>query len=165
MRTPNSIHKVDSKRTMPGSFDKKEETEHTPYMVKSVQANTALACDNFLARFFSWLILAGYVIFPGAFTSLKTSKTLASCNAGRGAQDTAKYVLLLILVIVYCRVRTCQVVDWGHRWDAAVCYVARIRAKYSVYKWGRLPSLRSQRSVFLWFWRIYLWYCESLVPP
>lgn len=87
---------------MPGSFDKKEETEHTPYMVKSVQANAAPAWDNFLAGFFSWLTLAGYVVFPGAFTSLKTSKTLASNNVGQVVQDTAKHVPLLILAAVCC---------------------------------------------------------------
>jgi hypothetical protein len=67
---------------MPGSFEKfEEETEYnsqiistteTPYMAKSTQANQALTWDNIRAAFFSWLILARYVIFPGTFTSLKT---------------------------------------------------------------------------------------------
>jgi hypothetical protein len=110
MSAPDSTRKVDFTRTMPGSFDKKEdkkeETEHTPYMAKSVQANEAPTWDNFRAGFFSWLTLAGYVVFPGAFTSLKTSKTLASSTAGRVVQDTAKHVPLLILAAACCGVGT-----------------------------------------------------------
>lgn len=78
---------------MPGSFKKfEEETEHnpqaastteTPYMAESTQANQAPAWDNIRAAFFSWLTLAGYVVFPETFTSLKTSQALAGSTSGR----------------------------------------------------------------------------------
>jgi hypothetical protein len=93
-------------RTMPGSFEKfEEEVEHdpqakstteTPYMAKSTQANQAPTWDNIRAAFFSWLTLAGYVVFPGTFTSLKTSQTLAGSTGGRIIQYTLKKGLLAI---------------------------------------------------------------------
>jgi hypothetical protein len=118
------------KRTMPGSFNKFEDdksdevAEHepqttsteTPYMVKSIQANEASWGANFLAAFFSWLTLAGYVVFPGAFTSLKKSQTLASSSSGRLVQDTVKHVL--VIAGVFCGIGTigtsCLWYLWRH---------------------------------------------------
>ena len=93
-------------RTLPGSFDKNEETEHTPYMAQLKEANEAPLWDNFRAGFFSWLTLARYIIFPGAFTSLKTSKTLASSNTGRGVQYIVKQVPIFVIAAAYCGIRT-----------------------------------------------------------
>jgi hypothetical protein len=73
---------------------------HTPYMVKSIQANEAPTWDNYRAALFSWLTLAGYVVFPGTFTSLKTSQTLASNNSRKVIQDAVKNVPLLPIVIL-----------------------------------------------------------------
>ncbi|KAK9342183.1 hypothetical protein V1522DRAFT_440656 [Lipomyces starkeyi] len=78
------------------NFFPKEETEHNPknkssthttYMAKAVQANDAPLWDSVRAAFFSWLTLAGYVVFPGTFTSLKSSQTLAASNGGRFIQQ------------------------------------------------------------------------------
>ena len=103
--SPNTTS-VDLTRTMPGFFEKfEEEVEHdpqatstteTPYMAKSTQANQAPTWDNIRAAFFSWLTLAGYVVFPGTFTSLKTSQTLAGSTGGRIIQYTLKKGLLAI---------------------------------------------------------------------
>jgi hypothetical protein len=102
MSASPSTTSVDPTRTMPGTFEKfEEETEHdtqteTPYMVMSAQANQAPTWDNIRAASFSWLILAGYVVFPGTFTSLKTSQTLASSTGGRVIQYALKRGLLAI---------------------------------------------------------------------
>jgi hypothetical protein len=106
MSASPSTTSVDPTRTLPGSFEKfEEEMEHdpqttstmeTPYMAKSTQANQAPTWDNIRAAFFSWLTLAGYVVFPGTFTSLKTSQTLASSTGGRIIQYTLKKGLLAI---------------------------------------------------------------------
>jgi hypothetical protein len=97
---------------MPGSFEKPdEETEHdvqitsataTPYMVQSAQANQAPAWDNIRAALFSWLTLAGYIVLPGTFTSLKTSQTLSTSNGGRVIQDTLKNTPLLAIAGLCC---------------------------------------------------------------
>jgi hypothetical protein len=109
MNAPDSKRMVDShtqKRTLPGSFDKNEETEHTLYMAQLKEANEAPLWDNFRAGFFSWLTLAGYVVFPGAFTSLKTSKTLASSNAGRAVQYAVKRVPKFVVAAACCGIGT-----------------------------------------------------------
>jgi hypothetical protein len=105
---------------MPGSFDEldketehdpEKETEHNPknkssthttYMAKTVQANDAPLWDSVRAAFFSWLTLAGYVVFPGTFTSLKSSQTLAASNGGKFIQQTVKNVPLAVIAGLCC---------------------------------------------------------------
>jgi hypothetical protein len=79
---------------------------NTPYMAKSTQATQAPAWDNFRAALFSWLTLAGYVVFPGTFTSLKASQTLASNSSGRVIQDAVKNIPLLPIAILCCIIGT-----------------------------------------------------------
>ena len=50
----------------------------TPYMEMCTQANKVPIVDNILATLFSWLTLAGFVVLPSTFTSLKHSTTLSS---------------------------------------------------------------------------------------
>jgi hypothetical protein len=104
MSVPDRKRMVDSHtqtRTLPGSFDKNEETEHTTY-TQLKEANEAPLWDNFWAGL---LTLAGYVVFPGAFTSLKTSKTLAS-NAGRVVQHAVKRMPIFIIAAACCGIGT-----------------------------------------------------------
>jgi hypothetical protein len=105
MSASDNTRMVDSHiqtRIIPGSFDKNEDTEYTPYMAQLVEENEAPLWDNFLAGLFSWLTLAGYVVFPSTFTSLKTSKTLANSNTGRVVQDAVKRVSVFIIAAVCC---------------------------------------------------------------
>jgi len=105
MSTSDNARVVDphtQTRTIPGSFDKNEDTEDTPYMAKLVEENEAPLLDNFLAGLFSWLTPAGYVVFPSTFTSLKTSKTLAKSDAGRVVQDAVKGMSVFIVAAVCC---------------------------------------------------------------
>jgi hypothetical protein len=41
-----------------------------------VKVDQAPLIRNFLAGSFTWLLLAGYLVFPGAFTSLRNSNAL-----------------------------------------------------------------------------------------
>ncbi|KAH0537622.1 hypothetical protein FGG08_005614 [Glutinoglossum americanum] len=74
----------------------------TPYMVMSLQANETPTRHNILAALFSWLILAGYVVFPGTFTSLKDSDTLGNSKGEKIIQDTIQNVPLLPLAVISC---------------------------------------------------------------
>jgi hypothetical protein len=74
----------------------------TPYMVMSLQANEIPTRCNILAALFSWLILTGYVVFPGTFTSLKNSHTLGNSKGGKIVQDTIQNVPLLPLAVLCC---------------------------------------------------------------
>jgi hypothetical protein len=46
------------------------------YLDMLVQVDEAPPIRDFLASLLTWLLLAGYVVFPGAFTSLSNAKAL-----------------------------------------------------------------------------------------
>jgi hypothetical protein len=74
----------------------------TPYMEMYTQANKVPIADNILAALFSWLILAGFVILPGTFTSLKHSTILSSSKGREIIQKTVQNIpLLLIAGVIY----------------------------------------------------------------
>jgi len=45
---------------------------------------------NILAALFSWLTLAGYVVIPGTFTSLRDSEKLGNSESGRVVQNAVQ---------------------------------------------------------------------------
>lgn len=49
----------------------------------SLQANEMAAKYNILVAFFLWLTLAGYLVVPRTFTSIKNSKTLSDSKGGK----------------------------------------------------------------------------------
>ena len=46
------------------------------YLEMLVEVDQAPFIINFLAGLFTWLLLAGYIVFPGAFTSLSNANAL-----------------------------------------------------------------------------------------
>jgi len=74
----------------------------TPYIITSLQVNEVPTQHNVLAALYSWLIPAGYVIFPGTFTSLKNSRTLDNSTGGKIVQDMVQNVPLLLLAALCC---------------------------------------------------------------
>ncbi|OAT10613.1 hypothetical protein BDBG_17388 [Blastomyces gilchristii SLH14081] len=48
----------------------------TPYMTILLQAERIPILHNMLAAFFTWILLAGYLVFPGTFTSMRASSAL-----------------------------------------------------------------------------------------
>jgi hypothetical protein len=77
----------------------------TPYMEMCTQANKVPSIYNILAALFSWLTLAGFVVLPGTFTSLKYSTTLSSSKGGQIIQKTVQNVPLLLITGVMCGIR------------------------------------------------------------
>lgn len=71
----------------------------------TLQANEAPAQDNILAGLFSWLTLAGYIVFPGSFTSLKKSNSLDDSKESRIVKNAVQYVLLLPIAGLCCLIR------------------------------------------------------------
>ena len=74
----------------------------TPYMKMCTQANKVPIVDNMLAALFSWLTLAGFVVLPATFTSLKHSTTLSSSKGGEIVQKTVQNLPLLPVAVVMC---------------------------------------------------------------
>ncbi|OQU97174.1 hypothetical protein CLAIMM_03150 [Cladophialophora immunda] len=61
---------------------------------------------NFYASLFTWLILAGYIVFPGTFTSLKSSNSVqeaaSKTHAGEIILDTVQNASLLWIAGACC---------------------------------------------------------------
>jgi hypothetical protein len=52
---------------------------------------------NLFASFFTWLLLAGYIVFPGAFTSLNKANALDELgNVGKTALTEAQRGILAV---------------------------------------------------------------------
>ena len=61
----------------------------TRYMDMLLKLDKIPKLHNILASAFTWLLLAGYVVLPGAFTSVKNSRTLAD-GAGKAGKVAVK---------------------------------------------------------------------------
>lgn len=59
-----------------------------------------------LAGLFTWILLAGYIVFPSTFMSLRNSKTIKSAgsnsNTGKKVVDTMQNIPLLWLAAICC---------------------------------------------------------------
>lgn len=66
---------------------------------------------NILASLFPWLVLAGYLVFPGTFTSLRTStsmKDMAAKNEiGKVAYNAVQNASLVGIATVCCTIGLC----------------------------------------------------------
>jgi hypothetical protein len=78
----------------------------TRYMKMLLQLNEIPSLQNFLAGFFTWIVLAGYMVFPATFTSLRHSKTVKDAadngKAGQHVVDAVQNVPLLWLAAICC---------------------------------------------------------------
>jgi hypothetical protein len=74
----------------------------TPYMAMSIQANQARKRYDICAGCFAWLTLAGYVVLPNTFTSLKNADSLHTTAGGKLIQGTVRNIQLLPLAGVLC---------------------------------------------------------------
>jgi hypothetical protein len=78
----------------------------TPYMAMSVQATQAPKRQSVYAAGFSWLVLAGFVVLPNTFTSLRDSDHLDSTASGKALQSAVRHVQILPLACVLCCIGT-----------------------------------------------------------
>jgi hypothetical protein len=92
-------------------------TMKTPYMVMALQANEAPPRDNIRAALSSWLILAGYVVFPGTFTSVKNSGSLEKSKDGKVVKEAIQHVPLLPFAIFCCLVGIYETVRLWKKWQ------------------------------------------------
>ncbi|KAJ4420049.1 hypothetical protein N0V82_004621 [Gnomoniopsis sp. IMI 355080] len=78
----------------------RQETIRTRYMDMLLQLDLVPRMHNILSSFFGWLVLAGFVVFPGTFTSIeKLTTTSATANAILGRLQNLP---LLIVAAVAC---------------------------------------------------------------
>src|SRR5689334_14174413 len=67
----------------------------TPYMRLCLEATESPLFDSIGASVCAWLALAGYVVIPGAFTSITSAKALSDSQSGKLVQKTIQNVPLL----------------------------------------------------------------------
>jgi len=84
--------------------------------------NMLLAIDsipplyNMLASFFTWILLAGFVLFPGTFTNLQEDNRLGAL--GISAVNVVKHVSLYVIAWVCTGVGAAGMLWLWYRWRA-----------------------------------------------
>ncbi|TVY31537.1 hypothetical protein LSUB1_G008749, partial [Lachnellula subtilissima] len=90
----------DAPRPELNGLPNRQNSVQTRYMAMLLALDTIPRLHNILASFFTWILLAGFVIFPGTFTSLQTlsptSPALTSSTASHILSST-KHIPLLII--------------------------------------------------------------------
>jgi hypothetical protein len=76
----------------------------TKYDRMCKEANKISEYYNILASFFTWILLAGFIIFPGTFTKLRNnvSSTTETGTAGQVAQAVVQNVPLIYIAASCC---------------------------------------------------------------
>ncbi|KAH6674291.1 hypothetical protein B0J14DRAFT_480571 [Halenospora varia] len=85
-----------SRPILPG----RRSTGQTHYMRMLLALDDIPRLHNIMASFFTWILLAGFVIFPGTFTNLQSSKTLDSAPISHTILHTIKNVPLLVIATI-----------------------------------------------------------------
>jgi hypothetical protein len=110
-----------SKVTVPPGIDEKKSSIRTPdkkgegtgqqrpplapsrSQMETKYMNMLLALDsiprfhNLLAAFFTWILLAGFVLFPGTFNSLKNAQGDSTSPIGQHVLDVVSHVPLWVV--------------------------------------------------------------------
>lgn len=74
----------------------------TPYNAMIVESHEELRLFSVLAAIFNWLFLAGFVVFPGTFTSLGRVTALNESKAGRVVQKALRNTPLIVIGCLCC---------------------------------------------------------------
>ncbi|KAJ6512635.1 hypothetical protein C8R45DRAFT_1087783 [Mycena sanguinolenta] len=88
---------------------------------KGGYVNMLLALDsipsyyNLFSQFFTWILLAGFVLFPGTFTNLQQDKELGAL--GIAAADTIKHVSLFVVAWVCTGLGAAGMLYLWYRWS------------------------------------------------
>jgi hypothetical protein len=80
----------------------------TDYDRMCKESNNVPKLHNMLASFFTWILLAGFIVFPGTFTSLRraTSSTTEARIAGQVVRVAVQNTPLIAIAAVCCFVGT-----------------------------------------------------------
>ncbi|KAJ7111929.1 hypothetical protein C8R44DRAFT_833240 [Mycena epipterygia] len=71
---------------------------------------------NILASFFTWILLAGFVLFPGTFTNLQTNNELSAI--GVTAVNVIKHLSLYVITWVCTGIGAAGMLWLWYRWQA-----------------------------------------------
>jgi len=75
---------------------------NTSYSNMVLEAHDAPVMQCAVAALSNWIFLAGFVVFPGTFTSLGRAPVLGESQAGRVVQGVIQNVPLLVIGMLCC---------------------------------------------------------------
>jgi hypothetical protein len=75
------------------------QSKYSRYMNMLLELDEIPWWYNILASLFTWLLLAGYIVFPGAFISISNSRVLSQ-EASAASKDVVKVVHILPVLLV-----------------------------------------------------------------
>jgi hypothetical protein len=99
--------------------------------------------DNFLVSVYTWLLLAGWVFFPGSFTHHSEAMKNATKNntVGTAIYDSVQKIPLVVVATLCCVIGTSGVVWLGWKWSSNFVWLIRQIFLYEI-----CPTLEFQRS-------------------
>lgn len=128
VRTNNTVNNAHSANTttMPSQRPingmRRQNTLQTRYMEMLLDLDKVPRLHNILAAFFGWLLLAGFVVFPGTFTSVQEElaedpdSTASTAAARAGLLGQVSNLPLLIVAAVACGLGAVGLVALAVRW-------------------------------------------------
>jgi hypothetical protein len=93
-----STRPSNSSNIRPGQINR-QNSVHTRYMEMLLSLDTIPRLHNILASFFTWILLAGFLVFPGTFTSLASLGNDSNIHSQTATDilKSVKHVQLLII--------------------------------------------------------------------
>jgi hypothetical protein len=124
---PANTSRPDPKRNVPGNspttprpgVQRAGTSYHTRYIEMLLNLDTIPRLHNIYASFFSWIVLAGFVVVPGTFTSIQDLTDDPSVVANGTAStilDHVKNVPLLVIAAICCGVGVGGMMWLAYRW-------------------------------------------------
>ncbi|CAE6466051.1 unnamed protein product [Rhizoctonia solani] len=109
---------MNSNGLRPGGSLKRRPSANTRYMNMLLELDAVPRFHNMLASFFTWILLAGFVIFPGTFTSIQQLDLddPSRSDAERWILGQVKNVPLLVIAGLCCAVGAIGMIWLWHRW-------------------------------------------------
>lgn len=82
---------------------------------------------NTIAVASNWLLLAGFIVFPGTFISLSRAGVLGDSQVSRVFQNTIRNTPLLYIGAFWCLIGACGIWwVWWHIWDNYIWLIYRV---------------------------------------
>lgn len=105
--TTDNAQKPSKDKTLPKRppLPTRQTSVQTRYMTMLLSLDTIPRLHNILASFFTWLLLAGFLVFPGTFTSLSTSISSDPLSANPSVKEiinSVKNIPLLAIAGACC---------------------------------------------------------------
>ena len=98
---------------------KRQASVQIRYMSMLLDLDTIPRLDNILAAFFVWLLLAGYLVFPATFTSLKKAKPDPAKPEGKieiTLINVVKNAPLLWIAGIFCVIAALGMIRLAIKW-------------------------------------------------